>query len=62
MTILYNYFIHQGDSGGPLVQTFGVRTSQIGIVSFGIPCAIKGLPGVYTDLYYFTNWIYNHIK
>ncbi|CAG2118096.1 unnamed protein product [Medioppia subpectinata] len=50
-----------GDSGGPLVQTKGDRTYQIGVVSFGIPCAVKGLPGVYTNLIYFMDWIHDNI-
>ncbi|KAF2885460.1 hypothetical protein ILUMI_20740 [Ignelater luminosus] len=36
----------QGDSGGPLVCD-GV---QIGIVSFGNRCAVKGYPGVYSKI------------
>lgn len=35
----------QGDSGGPLVR----EGRQIGIVSWGIPCA-KGKPDVYTKV------------
>ncbi|KAL6265047.1 hypothetical protein P5V15_005138 [Pogonomyrmex californicus] len=41
-----------GDSGGPLVAN-GV---QIGIVSFGIPCA-RGAPDVFTRVASFTDWI-----
>ncbi|KAK2584858.1 hypothetical protein KPH14_006295 [Odynerus spinipes] len=41
-----------GDSGGPLVAN-GV---QVGIVSFGTPCAV-GSPDVYTRVYYFLDWI-----
>lgn len=42
----------QGDSGGPLVAN-GV---QVGIVSYGYPCAI-GHPDVFTRVYSFLNWI-----
>ncbi|XP_047518093.1 trypsin-2-like [Pieris napi] len=38
----------QGDSGGPVV--FSSNTRQLGVVSFGIGCARKGTPGVYTNL------------
>ncbi|KAF7412045.1 hypothetical protein HZH66_000941 [Vespula vulgaris] len=41
-----------GDSGGPLVAN-GV---QIGIVSYGHPCAL-GSPDVFTRVYSFLNWI-----
>ncbi|XP_031788471.1 chymotrypsin-2-like [Nasonia vitripennis] len=41
-----------GDSGGPLVAD-GV---QVGIVSFGMPCA-RGMPDVFTRVYTFISWI-----
>ncbi|XP_036138349.1 chymotrypsin-1-like [Monomorium pharaonis] len=41
-----------GDSGGPLVA----NGAQIGIVSFGNPCAL-GLPDVYTRVSSFVPWI-----
>ncbi|XP_012139968.1 chymotrypsin-2-like [Megachile rotundata] len=41
-----------GDSGGPLVLN-GV---QIGVVSYGRPCA-TGSPDVYTRVYPYTKWI-----
>lgn len=44
--------LFQGDSGGPLV----VNGSQVGIVSFGRPCAV-GYPDVYTRVSSFTSWI-----
>lgn len=43
-----------GDSGGPLV----VGKTQVGIVSFGQPCAV-GKPDVYTRVSSFVDWIKN---
>lgn len=43
----------QGDSGGPLVDANGV---QVGIVSWGKPCAL-GYPDVFTRVYSFLTWI-----
>lgn len=56
--LIYNYFFSlkfQGDSGGPLV----VNGVQVGIVSFGQPCAV-GKPDVYTRVSSFTSWIEQH--
>lgn len=47
----------QGDSGGPLVAN-GV---QIGVVSWGLPCAL-GAPDVYTRVYSYKDWIDGYVK
>ncbi|KAK9674682.1 Trypsin, partial [Popillia japonica] len=41
-----------GDSGGPLVY----EDYQVGVVSWGIPCA-KGRPDVFTRVYTYRKWI-----
>lgn len=52
----------RGDSGGPL-QAQGIvddhpKIIQYGVVSFGPKsCGIKGVPGVYTRVAYYTDWI-----
>jgi trypsin len=43
----------QGDSGGPLF----VGSVQVGIVSFGNGCAIKGYPSVYARVDAYLSWI-----
>lgn len=49
----------QGDSGGPLVIYDEVTSSWklAGIVSWGIGCALPGLPGVYTRVSSYVEWI-----
>lgn len=47
-----------GDSGGPLIQFDGQkRAVQIGIVSFGLECGSKGVPGVYVRVSAFIDWM-----
>lgn len=47
-----------GDSGGPLVH----KGQLCGIVSFGVGCARKNYPGVYTIVSYVKRFIRNAIK
>ena len=56
-----------GDSGGPLVikkkRGLSTYSVQIGIVSWGLPrCGTAGVPGVYTNVGYFMNWILDNIR
>ncbi|XP_044259182.1 phenoloxidase-activating factor 2-like [Tribolium madens] len=49
-----------GDGGGPLVcpiEGEKDRYEQVGIVSWGIGCGEEGVPGAYTDVARFRNWI-----
>ena len=43
----------QGDSGGPLL----FEGMQAGVTSYGLGCARPGLPGVYTRVSAFEDWI-----
>ncbi|XP_064093601.1 clotting factor G beta subunit-like [Macrobrachium nipponense] len=50
----------QGDSGGPLItQSDDGRWVQLGVVSFGYRCAEPNVPGFYTKLSNYVNWIEN---
>ena len=57
-----------GDSGGPLmIQNKNKRSrrtywTQIGVVSWGVPCGTKGKPGVYTNVKYFLGWILDNLE
>ena len=47
-----------GDSGGPLsIFDEDGRLVQIGVVSYGIGCARRNAPGVYTRVSYFIDWM-----
>ncbi|RWS24143.1 Clotting factor B-like protein [Leptotrombidium deliense] len=64
----------QGDSGGPLVYQSNVTSLfesdsnfdgvyyQVGVVSFGHQCAVKGYPGVYTKVAAFLKWILENVN
>ncbi|KAL8610334.1 hypothetical protein ACOMHN_041148 [Nucella lapillus] len=49
----------QGDSGGPLVCLHPTTHSfvQVGVVSYGVNCAVKGMPGVYSSVSAFNDWV-----
>jgi secreted trypsin-like serine protease len=51
----------QGDSGGPLTATVNGQQILVGIVSWGIDCAQKKHPGVYTRISKHTDWIKQEI-
>ncbi|KAL5281675.1 CLIPC1.2 family protein [Megaselia abdita] len=50
----------QGDSGGPMqiyYEGLYCMYKLIGVTSFGQSCATPGVPGVYTNIYYYLDWI-----
>ncbi|KAK9498353.1 hypothetical protein O3M35_003004 [Rhynocoris fuscipes] len=52
----------QGDSGGPLsCKRNDGRYYLCGIVSYGIGCARPKLPGIYTEVSCYTDWIKNNL-
>ncbi|XP_050088575.1 venom protease-like [Anopheles aquasalis] len=55
----------QGDSGGPLMLPYAINKKfhyfQIGIVSYGIGCARANLPGAYTRVATFVDWIIKQV-
>lgn len=59
-----NQGLCKGDSGGPYqCQSSGDhRWYQVGIVSYGIPCALDNVPDVLTKVDFFYDWIHEHIS
>ncbi|XP_051958824.1 serine protease 27 [Xyrauchen texanus] len=54
--------ICQGDSGGPLQCKQGSVWIQAGISSFGIPCAMKNFPEVYSRVSEFNTWVTGNVE
>lgn len=54
-----------GDGGSPLMCPITGQINryyQVGIVSWGVQCGMKGIPGVYTNVPFFTMWIEKALK
>lgn len=56
-----------GDSGGPLMMPHWLDDGklavyQIGIVSYGIACALENIAAIYTNVGYFMTWVRQVIK
>jgi hypothetical protein len=47
----------QGDSGGPIIKKNGGGDVQVGVVSWGIGCALDEFPGVYSKVSEVSGWI-----
>lgn len=52
----------QGDSGGPLVCMKDNRMTLVGIISWGLGCGKKDLPGVYTKVVNYLDWIQENMQ
>lgn len=48
-----------GDSGGPLMVREYNRWILVGIVSHGVRCGEPNLPGIYTNVAQFVDWIHS---
>jgi secreted trypsin-like serine protease len=46
-----------GDSGGPLTRVQGEKKVLVGLVSWGVGCGLKGVPGIYTNTAGYLDWI-----
>lgn len=68
--LLFNHFVCvfvfffslQGDSGGPAQiyhSSVSCMYTIVGVTSFGKVCGTEGVPGVYTRVYSYLDWIEN---
>ncbi|KTF82347.1 hypothetical protein cypCar_00004597 [Cyprinus carpio] len=59
---LNKYSSTQGDSGGPLVTKENSLWWLVGDTSWGDGCAFRNKPGVYGNVTYFLDWIYEQMR
>ena len=48
-----------GDAGGPMLNK--LTKELVGIVSFGSDCNTNGVPGVYTNVPFYYDWLSTHV-
>lgn len=59
-----NFRLTQGDSGSSLLCQGSDKGGQVlaGVVSWGIGCALNGVPGIYTDITTYRKWLLRTIS
>ena len=58
-----NLDISQGDSGGPMVrEDFLGRFELIGVISWGFGCGEPNVPGVYTNIFHYREWLLETVQ
>ena len=57
-SLLIYFLIQQGDGGGPLVCRGSSKEYILaGVVSWGLGCGERGIPGVYVDVAKYVDWV-----